>query len=195
MVDESGGSLNQFNYDRLNEYFEQQDILASAAEIHGILSGMIAGGASTSGDEWLLLVSDLIHEGQSFKPDCKERLKELAEIIRTAMQDPDMGYSLLLPHDNVPLHERLQGLVGWVQSFLVGFGVNQTNMAGLSADLREAIDDMVEIAKLDFNVDDEEDAERAYFEIVEYLRVSALLCFNELGQKGKGKGQPNKVLH
>ena len=195
MTDTRNDILAPQNYDRLNEFFEQHDILSSAAEVHGVLTGMVAGGANIEGDDWLLLVSDLIHEGQSFKPICREQLGQIAQLIRASMKDPDLGFQLLQPTDHAPLQERLQALVGWVQSFLVGFGVNQSNLAGLSEDLREAIDDMVEIAKLDFEIDEEEEAERAYFEIVEYLRISAMLCFNELGQKGDGDCQPNKVLH
>lgn len=182
------------NYDRLNEFFEQQGILSNAAEVHGIITGMVSGGASIEGNEWLLLLSDLINEGQSFKPELKEQFQLLANEVCANMRDPDLGFQLLLPSDHEPLQERLHSLTGWVQSFLVGFGVNQTNLAGLSADLREAIDDMVEIAKLDVAIDEEEEAERAYFEIVEYLRISAMLCYNELGQKSS-TCKTNKTLH
>ncbi|CAB0151888.1 hypothetical protein PSI9734_02248 [Pseudidiomarina piscicola] len=182
-------------YDRLSEFFEHHELLSSAAEIHGLLAGMVAGGASVEGDDWLLLLSDLINEGQSFAPAVRERVRLMAEELAASLKDPELGFQLLLPSDHAPLHERLQALTAWVQSFLVGFGVNQTNLAGLSGDLREAIDDMVEIAKLDIAVDDDEEAERAYFEIMEYLRISAMLCFNELGQNSTSGCKTNKTLH
>ncbi|WP_411360313.1 UPF0149 family protein [Pseudidiomarina salilacus] len=182
-------------YDRLSEFFEHQGLLSSAAEVHGLLTGMVAGGASVTGDEWLLLLSDLINEGQPFSSEVKDQVKELAGEACASLRDPDLGFQLLLPGDHEPLYERLQALTAWVQSFLVGFGVNQTNLAGLSADLREAIDDMVEIAKLEIEVEDDEEAERAYFEIMEYLRISSMLCFNELGQDGNGECKTNKTLH
>lgn len=182
-------------YDRLTEFFEHHGLLSSAAEVHGLLTGMVAGGASVEGEEWLLLLSDLINEGNSFPPDVRERLSLMAADLCASLRDPDLGFQLLLPGDHEPLHERLQALTAWVQSFLVGFGVNQTNLAGLSEDLREAIDDMVEIAKLDIAIDDDEEAERAYFEIMEYLRISAMLCFNELGQNGGAGCKTNKTLH
>lgn len=195
MSDPSDEATKLQSYDRLTEFFEQQGLLSNGAEVHGILTGMVAGGASLEGEEWLLLMSDLIHEGQSFKPVVKDQLTELGNSICAAMRDPDLGYQLLLPGDHQPLYERLQAMTAWVQSFLVGFGVNQTNLAGLSEDLREAIEDLVEIAKLDLSVDDDEEGERAYFEIVEYLRISAMLCFTELGQHSGGACKTNKVLH
>lgn len=195
-MSETGGvDANLLNYDRLTEFFEKNGLLSNGAEVHGILTGMIAGGASLKGEDWLLLLSDLIHEGQSFSPTVKERLIALAADICASMRDPDLGFNLTLPNDHESLGERLTSMIGWVQSFLVGFGVNQTNLAGLSEDVREVIDDMVEIAKLDFAVDEDEEAERAYYEVVEYLRISAMLCFNELGQKSGTDCKTNKVLH
>jgi hypothetical protein len=195
MQQTGGADANLLNYDRLTEFFEQNGMLSNGAEVHGILTGMIAGGASLKGDDWLLLLSDLIHEGQSFKPAVAERLKALAADICASMRDPDLGFNLTLPSDHESLGERLTSMIGWVQSFLVGFGVNQTNLTGLSEDVREVIDDMVEIAKLDFAVDEDEEAERAFFEVVEYLRISAMLCFNELGLKSGADCKTNKVLH
>lgn len=195
MQQTGGADANLLNYDRLTEFFEQNGMLSNGAEVHGILTGMIAGGASLKGDDWLLLLSDLIHEGQSFTPSVKERLKALAADICASMRDPDLGFNLVLPSDHESLGERLTSMIGWVQSFLVGFGVNQTNLTGLSEDVREVIDDMVEIAKLDFAVDEDEEAERAFFEVVEYLRISAMLCFNELGLKSGADCKTNQVLH
>lgn len=195
MQQTGGADANLLNYDRLTEFFEQNGMLSNGAEVHGILTGMIAGGASLKGDDWLLLLSDLIHEGQSFSPAVTERLKALAADICASMRDPDLGFNLVLPSDHESLGERLTSMIGWVQSFLVGFGVNQTNLTGLSDDVREVIDDMVEIAKLDFAVDEDEEAERAFFEVVEYLRISAMLCFNELGLKSGADCKTNQVLH
>ncbi|MEX1220922.1 MAG: UPF0149 family protein [Idiomarina sp.] len=188
-------SNNLRNYDRLNEFFEQQGLLPSAAELQGMLSGMIASGAATEGEEWLLLMSDLANEGQKFQPQVKDQLNAMYDDVCGALADPDMSYQPLLPGDHEPLYERLQALTGWVQSFLVGFGVNQVNLASVSKDLREAIEDMVEIAKLDFEIEEEEEAEKAYFEILEYLRVSAILCFNELGQTSGNPCRTSKTLH
>jgi uncharacterized protein YgfB (UPF0149 family) len=61
--------------------------------------------------------------------------------------------------------------------------------------VREAIDDMVELAKLDFSVEDDDDADRAYFEIVEYLRVSVIMCFCEVGEQVNIDCKTEKTLH
>ncbi|EKE87635.1 UPF0149 family protein [Idiomarina xiamenensis] len=188
-------TTQSFNYDRLNELFERYELLSSPAEIHGTLAGLVASGSSIEGEDWLTLMSDLANEGQPFHPELTKTLKNLMQDICAALRDPDLGFQLLLPEDNAPLPERLQALVNWVQSFLVGFGINQQNLANVSSDLREVIDDMVEIAKVDFEVDDGEDAEHAYYEILEYLRVSAIMCFSELGNSQGGDCKTQKTLH
>ena len=35
---------------------------------------------------------------------------------------------------------------------------------------------------MDEEMDEDEETEKAFFEVVEYVRVSAMLCFNELGK-------------
>lgn len=195
MSEKGGDHAKLLTYERLSELLEQQDILPSAAEVHGIVTGMIAGGAHIDKADWLVLLSDLIHEGQSFKPGSRDILQSMAEFIVHDLQDADLGFNLLLPSDRESLVERLHALIHWVQSFLVGFGVNQTHLAELSEDVREVINDLVEIAKLDFMIEEDEEAERAYFEVVEYLRISTLLCFNELGYRIDSNCGSNQTLH
>lgn len=185
----------RFNYDRLAELLAQFDMTPSAAEVQGMLTGLIATGSDAQSDELMTLMTDLAYDGNTMPAELKNLLRELAEEIQAALGDRDMGYQLLLPDDQAPLGDRLQALGGWVQSFLVGFGVNQANVANTSGDLREALDDMIEIAKLDFDDEDGEDAERAYFEVAEYLRISAMMCFTELGHHQQTVPEKNKTLH
>ena len=67
----------------------------------------------------------------------------------------------------------------WAQGFLVGFGMVQQALNQASEDVQEVIRDIRDISQLslDFEQEDEE-SEIAFTEIVEYLRVSAMLCFN-----------------
>jgi uncharacterized protein len=195
MADSTSPETAVDSFDRLSQFLQQQGMLANAAEVHGMLCGMLAGGASPSSEHWLALLSDLLHEGQTFPAPVRTKLDDLTQTIDAALRDPDMNFQLMLPDDQQPIEERLQAMIAWVQSFLVGFGVNQTNLASFSDDVREAIDDMVELAKLDFSVEDDDDADRAYFEIVEYLRVSVIMCFCEVGEQVSIDCKTEKTLH
>ena len=167
-------------FDALNLELEREDMLLSAAEMHGMVSGIIASGAPLVTSEWQALLADLANEGQAFSPSMKRLLADMNEMIASDLADPELGFQLLLPGDEEPLNERLKALTDWVQSFLVGFGVNQQNLTEASDDLREAIQDMAEIARLSDDVDANEEGERAFYEVTEYVRITAIMCFNEL---------------
>ncbi|MGM0525181.1 MAG: UPF0149 family protein [Pseudomonadota bacterium] len=185
----------RFNYDRLAEMLGQYEMTPSAAEVQGMLTGLIASGTAAESEELMTLMTDLAYDGNPLPTELKHLLQQQAEEVQASLSDRDMGYQLLLPEDNAPLADRVQALAGWVQAFLVGFGVNQANVGNTSGDLREALDDMIEISKLEFDVEEGDDAERAYFEVAEYLRISAMMCFTELGRHEASASENNKTLH
>ncbi len=185
----------RFNYDRLVELYAQYDMTPSASEVQGMLTGLIATGSDAKSNELMILMSDLAYDGQGLPVELENLLQQQAEEIEHSLGDEDLGYRLLLPEDTTPLSDRLSALAGWVNAFLVGYGVNQENMTSLSGDLKEAIEDMVELAKIEFTDDGDEEEERAYTEIVEYLRVSAMMCYAELGRNELPANQPPKILH
>lgn len=182
-------------FDALNRELEREDMLLSAAEIHGMLSGIVASGTPLATSEWQALLADLANEGQAFNPPMKSLLSDMNDMIAADLGDPELGFQLLLPGDEEPLNERLKALTDWVQSFLVGFGVNQQNLTQASDDLREAIQDMAEIARLSDDVDANEEGERAYYEVTEYVRITAIMCFNELADVIITPGGASKTLH
>jgi uncharacterized protein YgfB (UPF0149 family) len=69
----------------------------------------------------------------------------------------------------------------WVQGFNLGFGLQQKDNAIVSKDVKEVLSDFAEIANLSDDLEEDESNEQAYYEIAEYVRISALLCFTELG--------------
>lgn len=182
-------------YDALNQHLERESIVLSAAELHGMLSGLVASGAPAEEKEWQGLLSDLANEGQPFSVSMRTLLRDLNEQIASDLADPELGFQLLLPGDEDPLRERLKGLTDWVESFLVGFGVNQQNLAQASEDLQEAINDMAEIARLSDDVEGDEEGERAFYEVCEYVRISAIMCFNELAKLTTPGAPYNQTIH
>ena len=59
------------------------------------------------------------------------------------------------------------------------------------------ITDFAEIANLSDEMEEDEESEQAYFEISEYVRISALLCFSELGTlpNKPGDKDTNTTIH
>ena len=102
---------------------------------------------------------------------------------------------LCLPDDAAPINERGQALLEWVQGFMLGFGLFQDDLTKCSPDVKEALEDFAEIARMDEEMAEGEEFEQALFEVVEYVRVSAMLCFNELGKSPEEQQSQPKTVH
>jgi hypothetical protein len=64
-----------------------------------------------------------------------------------------------------------------------------------SDDVKELIADFASISQMDIETDDDSnEAEESFYEIVEYVRMGATYCFNELGDGG-GETQAMPILH
>jgi uncharacterized protein YgfB (UPF0149 family) len=70
---------------------------------------------------------------------------------------------------------------------------SKKNNAVYSADVKEVLTDFADIANLSDEIEEDETTEQAYFEISEYVRISSLLCFTELGTPPESKGDSETV--
>ena len=77
---------------------------------------------------------------------------------------------------------------------MLGFGLKQKDYGKLSSDVKEVITDFSEITRLDTTFEETEEDSQALHEVIEYVRVSALLCFAELG-KEQNTQSTKKTLH
>ena len=66
----------------------------------------------------------------------------------------------------------------WCQGFLHGFGVNAGGLE-LSTDAKEVLQDLAAISQVQDALEESEDGEGDYMEVMEYLRVAPLLLFTE----------------
>ncbi len=159
-----------------------EGIIAHASEIHGALTGLVCAGFTYEDNSYLALITDMFNNGEALPAQVKQLIKHLYNQIWQYIIDDNYGFELLLPDDDDSLAERSNGLSMWTQGFTLGFGLQQKNSQQLPEDIQEILKDFVEIANLSSDIDDDdEDSEQAFYEIVEYVRISALLCFSELG--------------
>lgn len=167
-------------HDQLNEALARAGQADGAAAYHGSLCGALC----RVKPEKLSLTALLEMNEQPLHIDAALRgmLAELRDQTVAALQDSEMGFSLLLPDDEVALVVRVRALVDWCDGFLFGMA----NLPGL--DLRKLSEDAREIVRdfTDFTqaaVGDEDDPnieESAFAELVEYVRVGAQLLYMEM---------------
>ena len=78
---------------------------------------------------------------------------------------------------------------------MLGFGLHQDDLTNCSEDVKEGLEDFAEIARMDEEMTENEESEQALFEVLEYVRVTAMLCFNELGKSPEEQQSHPKTVH
>jgi uncharacterized protein YgfB (UPF0149 family) len=163
----------------------------SPAELHGLLLGRSCAGAGFDAEEWLADAHLLLET----EPDDRVRqaLIGLQAMVKSELTGDDMTVVLLLPGDDEPLAARTAAMAQWCQGFLSGFA--RVGGQSLSDDARDVLQDLAAIAQVHDALDESEDGESDYMEVMEYLRVAPLLLFTEFNQKSDAEDEAKPSLH
>ncbi|MDD3516973.1 MAG: UPF0149 family protein [Chromatiales bacterium] len=175
--------------DRLPDYQSVDAVLeavgarADAAEGHGALCGMLTLNLATDEAAWVreVLSADAAEATPEVMEDARQMLSHLFALTRLQLNDPAMAFELLLPGDDDSLRLRVDALGRWCQGYLYGLalgGISEDSR--LPADSAEVLRDLVEIARAGFDLDEDEESERAYMEVLEYVRAGVLLLNEEM---------------
>lgn len=160
----------------------------SPAELHGLLLGRSCAGAGFEIDPWLVDATELL--GAAPQDNVRQALIGLQEMVKTELSGSDVTIVLLLPGDDAPLQERASALGQWCQGFLGGFGLTARDTA-LSSEAMEVLQDLSAIAQVQNALDESEDGENDYMEVMEYLRVAPLLLFSECAKPVAPAAKPS----
>lgn len=163
----------------------------SPAELHGLLLGRCCAGAGFEASPWLEDATELL--GAPPQDNLRQALIGLQELVKGELVGGEMALTILLPDDAAPLADRAAALGQWCQGFLGGFGLASRDTA-LSAEAMEVLQDLASIAQVQSALDDTEDGENDFMEVMEYLRVAPLLLFTECG-KTAAATTPTPSLH
>ena len=171
--------------DSLKLALDAAEIGQHPVEVHGALVGLICGGVEQTGDTWIKPLFDLMNDGQPLFNDSVTRLVDF-----------EFGFMPLLPEEEEPLSQRVEALSLWTQSFLTGMAIIQPKLNQASAEVREVIKDLAEIAQVEFDVADDEESEAAYTELLEFVRIAAIMCYSEFGPElPHGEADDTAVVH
>lgn len=171
-------------YDAVEQALETLQHAAPPAELHGLMCAMISGGQQIDGG---MLINPLLGEtiaGDPATAEARTVLLSLYEASSHKLQDFEFDFQLLLPEDDLPLSVRAEAISHWCQGYLTGLnllGIERNRVA--SEDARDALQRFLNIATLDYdnaNVDEEE--EKAFIDIIEYVRLATLMLFAEFSK-------------
>jgi hypothetical protein len=113
------------------------------------------------------------------RDNVRNALIGLQEMVKGELTGDDVTVVLLLPTDDAPLADRAAALGQWCQGFLTGFGLNCRGSSMLSTEAKEVLQDLAAISQVQDALEESEDGESDYMEVMEYLRVAPLLLFSE----------------
>jgi uncharacterized protein YgfB (UPF0149 family) len=172
-------------FDLIDRALRRAEALTDAAEAHGSLCGLVCGLGDSGESVWL---AETLPEGQTNATVTEQTgaaLKALVVSTREALDEAQMTFQPLLPDDAEPLVQRVDSLAQWCQGFnhglFVAARIGDAEAEIASGNTAEIVSDFGEMAQVAVG-DDEPDAdgEAAYAELVEYVRVSVKLVYEEL---------------
>ena len=172
------------NYESLDNLLQQHSIALTAAEIHGLITGLVCGGSRDHG--WQTLVHDLANDGLAFPQTVAQPLRELYDLTFDALDDSEFAFNMLFPDEDASVFDHADALAGWVNHFLLGIGVAQPKLTD-KKEISEVITDLRNIGMLGYDEEeDQEELEQALEEVVEYVRVAVQLCYIALVEPKNG---------
>ncbi len=218
MVDSGGiepGDYELLGFEDLQALIEAVDGSVGAAELHGMLTAELCVGMES--DLSALVTSCLQFAGEDLHPAPadEQELRAVAAQTLQSLQDPDMGFQMLLPDDDTVLIARATALGEWCQGFMFGFAVAEKK-AGLSLsehdEIAEILQDFAAISKVDAELgvseageevesgldEDDVESEEDLMQLAEYVRVAALNVYAqciELNPQGSAVDSGSLTLH
>ncbi len=174
-------------YQVVDAIIEKIEPTITAAEAHGMATGMLSIDSETGAMTWL---SEVFQNTTQLLEEDKQLLVSLFEQTQELLNTDEFSFDLLLPDDNADLGLRIEALRNWSKGFLLGVGYS-TSETKWPGETREILKDIVEFSKMDVDGDeDDEEIENALMEIQEYLRAAIMLFKMEFSVS-----DDNKVLH
>jgi len=176
------------DYLKLEQVLHQGDADFTVAESQAIASGMLVVNIAADKLAWVKLIVGEVDDSNN-QQRAIVSLDKLFEQTKKQLQDSNLEFNLLIPDDDDPISHRFNAVQDWCRGFLTGVALSGVSLenkeSALPEDTRDLLKDFANISSsgdFDFEEEEGEDAESeiALAEIVEYLRMGALLINEEL---------------
>ncbi len=186
---------NSLSFDVIDDALRRAGAVTEPAEAHGSLCGLACVLGADAQSSWLAdtlttaeepdLPAEEIGEGSAGIEEAAALLGGLAAASTRALEAGDMSFQPLLPADDEPLEERTAALAAWCQGFNYGLALavrfGDADEAVRHDAIAEIVRDFAEMSQLGYQEDEgDRDAEADWAELVEYVRVSVQLVFEEM---------------
>jgi uncharacterized protein YgfB (UPF0149 family) len=178
---------SEIDYDSLSDALRRCGASWDAAQAHGLLCGKFAVDGLRGGAAAIALILEGTDAADALRAECESLLADAAGTAQRALAVRMSEFSPLLPDDSAGTATRTEALAHWAEGYLHGLVAGEHGDAlkqRLAAEpVADIVKDMLQITRagVDESADSEEE-EKAYAEVVEYLRVAAQLIYEELAE-------------
>jgi uncharacterized protein YgfB (UPF0149 family) len=181
---------------KVDQALEQLETEMRASECHGALSGLFCGRGQLDKDEWLAFIAPGVDPQDLLLRESLAALGMLHDITRQQLNDNLLDFHPLLPEDDASIDDRIDSLAQWCQGFLLGLSAGGvTQVEALPGEGGEFLRDLLDIARADsYELEDDEQDEQSYFQLLEYVRTGVLLL-NEEMHPSKAPPRSEATLH
>lgn len=194
---------SNIDHDELDAALRRCGSTWEAAQAHGLLCARLAAEGRAAGQGWLVQLMEGVARDDPARPECEALLDAVFGSSYRQLAERQSDFELLLPDDAASPELRATALAHWCEGFLHGLVSGQRNeevRARLAEEpLADLLRDMLQITRAEAGEEEAEEAnERAYAELVEYVRVAAQLAYEELSELragGAAADADDGVLH
>ena len=183
------------SFEETDAALRRANVLVDAAECHGALCGVIAGGKPALKQRWLEQTLEEANPTDASVRECRRLLETLWNETQDALAGQEFAFEPLLPDSRADLGDRVEALSGWCDGFMYGLGLAEIeSFDKLPPDVAEVLRDFADIGRGGLALgDDREEDEQAYTELSEYLRVGTQLVHDELNPPRQTHRAPPKM--
>ncbi len=185
----------KIDYDEVNAHLGAVHAGMRASECHGFLCGHYCSSNSIATDSWKEYLLAGIDNAVNVD-DCLNILIQLAKQVKKEVLSEEILFELFLPDDQSTISDRSNALSEWCAGFISGLGIGgMGEKQPLNGECDEFVRDLVSISRMETSMEEGEEAETAFFEIVEYIRVGTIMLHQEWHQVDINSDEKPKVLH
>ena len=193
------GDMSAFDFDEFTSHLLEQGLQASPAQLHGCLCGLLAGAAASQAEVGLAALNQVLE--LDLHGELAHQVMQLYTSTAASLRDDEFNFYPFLPDDGVDLAARTAALAGWCESFLAGYAQvaagGDRQPEALPGDSGEILGDFAAIAQAGVDESEhEEESERSYAELIEYIRFAAINVFTDTGARvAAEESSPGETHH
>lgn len=175
------------DYPELDQVLRRAGAHWGAGQAHGLLCGQLAAAGSDARQLWVERVLEGSDTENALRGEAQAVLEALFDYTYRQLSARQSAFQPLLPDEGSSVETRVEGLAHWCEGFLHGLVTSEAAQAQkdkLAAEpLSEIIKDLLQLTRASADPDEDEEAnENAYAELVEYVRVTTQLVYEEMAQ-------------